>query len=498
MPTPNRPNILILHADQHRYDCLGAYGNPDVQTPNIDALAADGVRYNNSFCPFPVCTPSRYSLLSSQYVRQHLGWTNHCTLPPAIPTFPRVLRDAGYRTTAVGKMHFTPTYLDVGFETMLLAEQDGPGRFDDDYHRWLHEEGLVDGIDLMDQRQEYRDVAPAGYWDSVGALTSDLDEAHHSTTWIADRAMDTLEGWEQADASSGGHLLMVGFIKPHHPFDPPEPWNELYDPAALTLLPGWSDAPLPADVARNAGYFPHVELTEAKLRRAMAYYYATISQIDHHVGRMVELLKRRGLYQNTLIVYTSDHGDYMGFHHLLLKGGPMYDPLVKVPLIVKLPGHTRAGEISDELVTNLDVAPTLLEAAGCALPGAMQGLDLQDQSVMQSRTHVFSENWAGQEIMVRSDREKLLWCQNPDQSQFFDLSEDPLETHNRLLDPACADSVAALKERLLEWATFTARTQTYLDYTAPVVNEVSGEQAQSMATYFSERVRDITAQDRTL
>jgi arylsulfatase A-like enzyme len=128
------PNILILHADQHRYDCLGAYGNPNVQTPSIDALAADGIRFENSFCPFPVCTPSRYSLLSSQYVRQHLGWTNHCTVPPGIPTFPRLLRDAGYRTKAVGKMHFTPTYLDVGFEEMLLAEQDGPGRFDDDYH----------------------------------------------------------------------------------------------------------------------------------------------------------------------------------------------------------------------------------------------------------------------------------------------------------------------------------------------------------------------------
>ncbi|MHB1319616.1 MAG: sulfatase-like hydrolase/transferase, partial [Anaerolineae bacterium] len=193
MLNDSRPNILIIHADQHRWDCLGTYGNPDIRTPHIDALAEDGVRYENSFCPFPVCTPSRYSFLSSQYVHQHLGWTNHCTLAPGIPTFPRVLRNAGYRTKAVGKMHFAPTYLDVGFEEMLLAEQDGPGRFDDDYHRWLRDEGLVDAIDIVDQRSEYREKAPRIYWDTLGALRSDLDEAHHSTTWIAERAIETLD-----------------------------------------------------------------------------------------------------------------------------------------------------------------------------------------------------------------------------------------------------------------------------------------------------------------
>jgi arylsulfatase A-like enzyme len=163
---PDRPNILIVHADQHRYDCLGAYGNPDVRTPNIDALAADGVRYENSFCCFPVCTPSRYSLITGLYVHQHLGWNNRCTLPAGLPTLPRILRNAGYHTKAVGKMHYTPTYLDVGFEEMVLAEQDGPGRYDDDYHRWLRAEGLCDRIDLMDQVQEYRQLAPPRYWET--------------------------------------------------------------------------------------------------------------------------------------------------------------------------------------------------------------------------------------------------------------------------------------------------------------------------------------------
>ena len=117
-----RPNVLILHVDQLRFDCLGIYGNPDVKTPNIDRLASDGVRYVNSFCAFPVCTPSRYSLLSGRYVHEHAGWDNRSTLSPKIATFPRIFRAAGYRTKAVGKMHFTPTYLDVGFDELMLAE----------------------------------------------------------------------------------------------------------------------------------------------------------------------------------------------------------------------------------------------------------------------------------------------------------------------------------------------------------------------------------------
>ncbi|MCU0520795.1 MAG: sulfatase-like hydrolase/transferase, partial [Anaerolineae bacterium] len=384
----------------------------------------------------------------------------HCTLAPGIPTFPRVLRDAGYRTKAVGKMHFTPTYLDVGFEEMLLAEQDGPGRFDDDYHRWLRDEGLVDAVDIVDQRSEYREKAPRIYWDTLGALQSDLDEAHHSTTWIAERALETLDRWD-----TGGNLLMVGFVKPHHPFDPPAPWDDLYDPELLGLLPGWLETPLARDIARHSGYFPHAEMNEGQLRRAMAYYYATISQIDHHVGRMVALLKQRDLYNDTLVVYTSDHGDYMGFHHLLLKGNFMYDPVVRVPLIVKFPGNGRAGEVSSALVNNIDVAPTLLRAAGCEVPQAMQGQDLTAGSA--GRTIVFAENWGGAETMVRTATHKLLLCRDPAQSQFYDLLHDPLELDNRINDPAYADAIRTLRETLLTWALFDARTQTYLDYNAP-------------------------------
>jgi arylsulfatase len=114
----DKPNILFIHADQHRFDCLGAYGNTDIKMPNIDALAQESVLFENSFCPHPVCTPSRYSLLSSQYIHQHRGLTNESTLSSDIPILPRLLKENGYQTTAVGKMHFTPTYLDIVFSEM--------------------------------------------------------------------------------------------------------------------------------------------------------------------------------------------------------------------------------------------------------------------------------------------------------------------------------------------------------------------------------------------
>lgn len=483
----SHPNILVIHADQHRCDCLGAYGNPDIQTPHIDALAADGVRYDQHYCCFPVCTPSRYSFLNGLYVHQHLGWTNHSTLPAGLPTFPRILRDAGYRTRAVGKMHFTPTYLDVGFETMALAEQNGPGRCDDDYHRWLREEGLCDRVDLIDQEREYRDNAPDEYWQTLGALVSDLDEAHHSTTWIGDRAVETLDSWEEG----GRQLLMVGFIKPHHPFDPPAPWHEIYDPDALERLPGWTAECLPCDLVQR-GYFPNAEMTQVQLRRAMAYYYAAISQLDHHVGRMVERLKQKGLYDDTLILYTADHGDYMGFHHLLLKGNHMYDPLVRVPLIVKYPGRESAGAASAALTGNVDAAPTLLRCAGYEPAPSMRGLDLRTHP--EGRDAVFAE--AGRsEYMVRTRHRKLLLGRRAEDSLFFDLEKDPLEMDDLYADPARQPEIAQLRARLLDWALFTDQSVVHLDEQGPVCggdNAVrfgdSGRKERE--AYFRERMRE--------
>ncbi len=457
---PERPHILIIHSDENRIDCLGSYDNQQIKTPHLDGLAADGLRFNNSFCAFPVCTPSRYSLLSGLPVHEHQGWDNHCTLRPGIPTFASVLRQAGYATKAVGKMHFAPTYLDVGFSEMELAEQDGPGRWDDDYHRYLRQLGLVDANDLEDQRAEYRQGARRSYWETFGALPSNLPEKDYSTTWIADRAMETLERWTPDKPA----LLMVGFIKPHHPFDPPEPWAHMYDPEKISLLPGWTPRMFAYDVR---GYFTNANLTETAIRRCTARYYASISEIDYQVGRMLALLKSKGLYENTLIIFTSDHGEYLGFHHQLLKGGQMYDPLAKVPLILKLPGNRRAGSVINKLVSNIDVGPTILKIAGCEVPSAMKGLDLSNPSA--ARDIVFCET--RDSVMARTQTRKLLYqTSNPARSLFFDLQHDPLEMTNAYGVPAYAQDIEALVLAIQVWRPNNPGLR-YLDENAPQIKQ---------------------------
>lgn len=459
-------NVLLIHADQHRMECLGAYGNPDIRTPNIDALATAGVCYENSFCPYPVCTPSRYSLLSGQYVHDHHGWTNHCTLAPEIATFPKLLRDAGYATEAIGKMHFTPTYLDVGFDTMTLSEQNGPGRWDDDYHRELMAANLVDVNDLEDQEREYRRHARSEYWESFGAMPSNLPDEWHTTSWIGKHAVATIENWGES-----GNLLMTGFVKPHHPFDPPPGYSDAYDPEKLTLLPGWTETCIPRDLEYSGGYFPHEDLSEKALRRIMACYYATIEHIDEQVGRMVATLKRKGIYDNTMIIYTSDHGEYMGFHHLLLKGNLPYDPLVKVPLIIKYP--TSAGVAENQrpkaLVNNIDLAPTILAQAGIAPASCMKGNNL----ALSGAGHdiAFCEVSRNMTVIARTQTRKLILWQDTEDCLFFDLEKDPLELENIADAPAYQDEIANLKEKIETWRPRDMKQDTHLDENAPVINQ---------------------------
>lgn len=484
-PAPERPNILVIHADEHRYDCIGACGNREIGTPNIDGLAADGILYQNSFCSYPVCTPSRYSLLTGLYVRQHLGWSNHCTLPSGLKTFPRILKEAGYRTQAVGKMHFTPTYLDVGFDTMVLAEQNGAGRYEDDYHDDLRRKGLADRTDLEDQEKEYRDRAAPGYWESFGAIPSALPEKDYSTAWIADRAMEALDRW-----TGGGNLLMVGFIKPHHPFDPPHPWCELYDPDQLKLLDGWTEETLPADESYSRGYFRNSELNARTLKKIMSYYYASISQIDFQVGRLVRRLKEKGLYDRTAVFYTSDHGDYMGYHHMILKSNHLYDPLIKVPLIVKYPAGLHAGKPADSLVSNIDIAATILE-----MTGLEPGQDMSRYSLLNGdrvRRAVFAEDRG--EVMVRTRSRKFLYSSVEDgRCMYFDLEKDPYELENLYPDRVDADELREMKKRLLEWSFREARIPLNCDEAATCVRPADRpgfdrERRRESEEYFREKM----------
>lgn len=450
-------NVLIIHADQHNADSIACYGNKDVKTPNIDMLASEGVRHENHYTVYPVSTPSRYSFISGQYVHQHRGWSNVATLDEKINTFPKVLRGNGYNTACVGKMHLTPTYLDVGYDKMLLAEQCGKGRFEDDYHKELTEKGIVDRVDVTDQHVPIRYQGSKEYFKSFGAMQSDLAEENHSTQWIADRAMEELENWKNNE----NNLLFVGFIKPHHPSDPPYPYSEMYDPDKLTLLGGYTDEIPDVDYDYHKGYFDYKTLTEKSLRNVMAKYYGTVTQIDDKVGEMIAYLKENNMYDDTMIIYTSDHGDYMGYHHMVLKGNHMYRPLARIPLVIKYPKAQEQLRVDYSLSENIDIASTILETCGFETPKGFGAVSLTKETKTK---YVICQGGMGKGVsyMVRDSKSCLLVEKASfENMMFFDLESDPNELVNVFDKAEHQEKIADMKNFLIEKMLFQATTFNY-------------------------------------
>jgi arylsulfatase A-like enzyme len=274
----------------------------------------------------------------------------------------------------------------------------------------------------------------------------------------------------------------------------------MYEPEKMTPLAGWIDTPLPRDIEFSAGYFPNAKLTLPALKRIMAHYYATISEIDFHVGRMVDALKRKGLYDSTMIVYTADHGEYMGFHHLVLKGNLGYDPLMKVPLIAKYPGGAGRGTVSDALVSAVDLAPTILRQAGCRPDEKMRGLDLAAPTTGSNATRtgggreiVFSEMPGAQQLVARTAGHKLILRSPREKSLFFDLKADPLEMENLYGRPQCQAEVERLAKAIEDWRGPAGPTRAYLDENAPVINQPNvpkrdDNHRQEMAAYFQRKL----------
>ncbi|KUK83909.1 MAG: Putative sulfatase [Petrotoga mobilis] len=473
-------NVILILSDEHRFDCIGAYGNNEVNTPHIDQIAQEGTIFDNAFCTYPLCTPSRYSLLTGLYAHQHMGISNHSTIPKNLDTLPGILRENGYYTTAIGKMHFTPTYLDIGFQAMYLAEQNGPGRYVDDYHNYLKDKGLLDEIDVIDQIDEYRNMAGNEYWENFGALKSNLNEEDYSTSWIAKKAIEKIDSW----SARNNYFMMIGFIKPHHPFDPPEPWDKIYDPANLSLLEGWTDKCLELDLKKYKGYFPNQKLDKSLMKEILAYYYATISHVDFWIGKIIDKLKEKKLYDKTLIIYTSDHGDYMGYHHMVLKGGYMYEPLIRIPLIIKYP-YSSNNKTSSNLVNSLDISKTILSQCNIYKDQFSQGTDLKNGKIQ--RDAIFAEDINS--YMVRTQSYKLILNKNGE-NLLFDLDKDPVELFNVYDHKSYSEIRENLKNRIMDWILFESAPHSYIDEKANLVYNLE-DKGNEMRKYIKKNLNNF-------
>ncbi|NDR58001.1 sulfatase family protein [Aliiruegeria sabulilitoris] len=478
-----RPNILLITTDQQHFSALGAV-NPAIRTPNLDRLCAEGTRFDRAYCPAPTCTPSRASIITGLMPSQHGAWTIGCKLPEEVPTLGAALSQAGYATGLIGKAHFQPLAGDGSLEKQpILRNLDfwrgfhGPfygfdhielcrnhadeAHVGQHYAAWMEENGLADWKEYFQPLPgETASKAPemasdAPYWAREGRVWA-LPEEMHYTTWIGERSMAFLDRAAEADAP---FLLWTSFPDPHPPYTVPEPWATMYDPADMEpgrLTPGEHDRNPPHFAKTQqaapdfAGWHEPYEAhgcashlyPEDALKKDMAVYYGMMSFLDHEIGRILDHLEQLGLAEDTLIVFTTDHGHFLGQHGLVAKGPFHYEDMLRLPFIVRWPGQVPAGHVSEALQSLVDLMPSFMDAAGLGAPDNLQGISqlpvwtgaaesVRDFALCENR-----HNTVRPHVTSYIDaRYKISVYREGDDGEIFDLQEDPGEIRNLWGDP---------------------------------------------------------------
>ena len=481
-----RPNILFITSDQQRADCYGFAGRK-VRTPHLDKLAGDGTHFTACITPNLVCQPSRASILTGMLPLTHGVVDNGIDLPPATGAlgFAAALAAAGYDTAFLGKAHFSTanTFAATGTAECRNSSEQFPPSWHGPYMGFEHVELMALGhlfrhmpptLPLQGRHYErwlFSRSDPMEVFDSwksetrpiTGAAqtwSSGLPVAWHTSTWCADRAIDYL----RTHGRDKPFCAWVSFPDPHHPFDCPEPWASLYRQEEVDLpvegrkdldrRPWWhraslESAPVGGDAAAQkfrSTLSRAPDQTEAQLREMTANYYGMVSLIDHSVGRILSALADSGLDRDTVVVYSTDHGDLLGDHGLYLKGPTAYEGLLRVGLIARGPG-VPAGQRIDEPVSTLDLAATFAELGGASLSREAQsrslvpviaGRESRDVALSEWNVH---ESRCGVPLELRTARGKGWKCSIELRSgagELYDLANDPYEMRNVFEDPAHA------------------------------------------------------------
>jgi arylsulfatase A-like enzyme len=478
-----RPNILLLITDQQRWDALGANGNRDIQTPHLDRLAAEGVNFDHCFVQNPVCMPSRVSLLTGQYPGT-LGITQMgVPVPPETVTLPRLLRNAGYRSANIGKLHFLPhanrdhrtVHPDYGFDQLEIADEPGP--YDDAYRAWVRRiapdqldlislglpptaetwqrtMGIADPITHPEERFPLRALPFRGR----SGLTHTAFVAEQTEAFIAENQG---RPW----------LCVAGFYSPHSPWVAPQEFLDRYDPATFNLpaFPPEVEARrgVPLSGAAHDSSTASVA-SDDELRAARHGYYAMVSEVDHHIGRLLATLDETGQADETIVIFTSDHGEWLGEHLRYGKGYPGDDAVSRVPLIVRWPGGQRgAGRTVEAIVELVDLVPTILDCAAVPVAPHLQGQSLagllaDEPGEAAGHDTALMEQSGWKTLRTAQVRYRI---ETDGREALFDLARDPGEYHDVAAEPDYADALATarrqLLQRLLDRERPLTRTWTY-------------------------------------
>ncbi|HOI56320.1 MAG TPA: sulfatase-like hydrolase/transferase [Phycisphaerae bacterium] len=440
-----RPNILYVITDQQRWDTLACYGNRQVFTPHLDRLAAEGTVFDRCYTSSPECVPARSVMMTGLPPHRTGCFSNGHAYSTEAPTFLRLLREAGYLTQCIGKMHFKPAREGFGAERLCLSEEIPGTVAEDEFLTDLHAAGFQWAEEPHGMRSHMYYVPQV----------SQLPDRLHTTTWTGDRTVRFIE--EQA-AGERPWLCWTGFIKPHPPFDPTVPFNTLYDPVEMPLPvrgPECKESRNFWQHLQNVGKWMDRDPDEHLCQAQKAHYWATISQVDVQVGRILAALERTGQADNTLVVFNSDHGEFLGDHHCWGKRS-WYEGPGHVPLLVRWAGGVPRGQRRSQLVSHEDILPTFLAAAGVAAPRACRGANLLDVAARAAATtrDVFVGQFAekGHALYAAIDgRWKYIFSAQDRKEQLFDHDDDPQELRNRAGDPAAAADKARLKRAAIEY-----------------------------------------------
>ncbi len=429
-----RPNILLILADDHGVGAVGAYGPSQVETPNIDKLASQGLLLERAFCTNAVCSPARASLLTGKYSHRN-GVVRFNTLLADQTMLPRELGKVGYRSAVIGKWHLGGNPGDVGFDQWEVIEIQG---------------------DYFDP--EFR--TPEGYRRHPG----------HATDVITSLALDYLRDYNGREP----FFLCIHHKAPHDPFTPRPEDKEVWEDRPVTLPASahdnWSRRSSAAQRVHNRTPGPLYKkkldpsetspVAEETLKQQLRDYFACVSGLDGSVGAILAELDRLGLSENTLVIYTSDHGMMTGQHGLIDKR-MMYEDSIRIPVIIRWPGAVSEGARDNHLILNIDLAPTLLEVAGAKIPEQMQGRSfaalLKGDSLQKWRDS-FYYRFYGQEpyrriqypaqIGVRTEKSKLIYFPETGEFEFYDLERDPDERTNAYDDPEFGSTIAELRQEI--------------------------------------------------
>ncbi|MEK6645858.1 MAG: sulfatase-like hydrolase/transferase [Candidatus Firestonebacteria bacterium] len=464
-----KPNILLITSDQQHWNTLG-YFNKEIKTPNLDNLAKQGTVFNRAYCPNPTCTPTRASIITGKYPSQHGAWTLGTKLSETEHTVGEDFSKVNYRTALIGKAHFQPITSTkefpsiesypimqdlkfwrkfngpfYGFERVELARNHtDEGHIGQHYAIWMEEKGCLNWRDYF--------RPPGGNNNNKQKHKWLIPEKYHYNTWIAERTNALLEKYHKNDEN---FFLWASFFDPHPPYLVPEPWDTMYDPKKITV-----PSAIQGEHKNNP---PHFKLVQQKnpdfsawketgyymhgfhshlydkpdLAKNIAIYYAMVSMMDKYIGEILNKLDKLGLAENTVVVFTTDHGHFFGQHGLTAKGPFLYEDLIKIPFIVRYPGRGSAKKESSALQSLVDLAPTFLSISGINIPRSMTGLDQKDVwsgKKDKVREHIIVEHHHEPTTIhlktYVSDRYKITVYYNRSYGELFDLKKDPQEINN--------------------------------------------------------------------